>query len=283
MLGGYMRLAVLSDIHGNLTALKKCFELIDNSNIDGLVFCGDYVSDIPQSKEILEYIKQKSAEYKTWIVRGNREDYIIDYHNSNANNWTLESNNAAVLVAYNSLNEEDINYLKSMKKEEVIDIANTDKIYVTHKYRDIKYNDNFKFKFVIFGHEHNQLFFSRKGIRFFNPGSVGLPGDGFPGTSLLILEYKNKEWCPEFHHLKYDLEIPINIIRNSNINNKKVRWGDMIIKTLETANDYPGIYVEEVKKIAQFHGLSTVLEEIPSDVWKLARKNLNLEQSENKI
>ena len=272
-----MRLAVLSDIHGNLTALKRCFELIDHSNIDGLVFCGDYISDIPQSKEVLEYIKIKSKQYKTWIVRGNREDYLIDYHESPEKKWTMESNNAAILVAYQSLTEDDINDLKQIKRYEVIDIPNTDKIYVTHKYRDIKYNDKFDYKYVIFGHEHNQLFFSRKGIRFFNPGSAGLPTDGFPGTSLLILEYKNNVWCPEFYHLEYDLSIPTNIIKNSNINNETIRWGDMIIRTLKTGNDCTGLYVKEVQRIAASQGLSTVLEEIPYDIWTLARQNLNME------
>ncbi|MDD2180997.1 MAG: metallophosphoesterase family protein [Bacilli bacterium] len=272
-----MRLAVLSDIHGNLTAIKRCFEFIDNSNIDGLVFCGDYISDIPQSKEILDYIRVKSNEYKTWIVRGNREEYIINYHLSPEKNWTLESNNGAILFAYNSLNEEDINYLKRLPKYEIIDIPNTDKIYLTHRYRDIKYNDDFDYKFVIFGHEHNQLYFSTKGIRFFNPGSAGLPTDGFPGSSLLILEYKDNSWIPTFHHLEYDISIPINIIKNSNINHPNIRWGDTIIKMLQTGFDCTGEYIREVKRLAAKQGLSTILEEVPYDIWAEARKKLNLD------
>lgn len=271
-----MRLAVLSDIHGNLTALKRCFEYIDNNNIDGVVFCGDYVSDIPQSKEILDFMRYVSTKYKTWIVRGNREEYVLTYHDSPIKNWTLESNNAAVLVAYNSLNEEDLNYLRSLKKYEVVDIPNFPKIYVTHKYRDIKYSDNFEYKYVLFGHEHNQLYFSRKDIRFFNPGSVGIPCDGFPGTSLLILEYRNNNWEPHFVHLEYDISIPINIIKNSNINGETIRWGDMLIKTLETGQSWTEIYVKEVKKIAEEKGMSTVLEEIPYDIWREARKNIGL-------
>ena len=34
----------------------------------------------------------------------------------------------------------------------------------------------------------NCFFLEREFV--FNPGSAGLPTDGFPGTSLLILEYK---------------------------------------------------------------------------------------------
>ncbi|MFA5604058.1 MAG: metallophosphoesterase family protein [Bacilli bacterium] len=272
-----MKIAVLSDIHGNLEALKKCFEVIDNSNIKGVVFCGDYLSDIPQTKEVINYIKEKTLQYKTWIVRGNREDYIIDYHESDDKKWTLETNNAAVLVAHDSLNEEEHDYLKNLKKHEIINIPNTEKIYVTHKYRDIKYDENFEYKYVLFGHEHNQLYFSRKGIRFFNPGSVGIPADGFIGTSMLILEYKDNAWQPNFLQLKYDITIPIEIIKNSNINHPNIKWGSAIIKTLETGFSYTAYYVSEVKKIAAKRGNSTVLEEIPYDIWEAARKNINID------
>lgn len=276
-----MRLAVLSDIHGNLPALKRCFELIDKTKVDGLVFVGDYISDIPYSKEVLKFIKFKSKQYKTWIVSGNREEYILGYHVSPTKNWTLASNKAAVLVAYNSLDEDDINYLRMMKKYEVIDIPGTDKIYVTHKFRDIKYNDDFEYRYVIFGHEHNQLYFSQKGIRFFNPGSVGLPADGFWGASLLFLDYKNKQWNPYFCHLEYNVSEAIDKIDCSLINHENVRWGNMLIKTLKTGDNYTGMYVDEVKRLAKMRGLSTILEEMPSDIWSEARINLGLDEIED--
>ena len=51
----------------------------------------------------------------------------------------------------------------------------------------------------------------------------------------------------------------------------------MIIRTLKTGNDCTGLYVKEVQRIAASQGLSTVLEEIPYDIWTLARQNLNME------
>ncbi len=269
-----MKLAVLSDIHGNITALKCCFEFIEKQNVDGIIFCGDYISDIPQSKKVLDYIREVSNRYKTWIVRGNREDYLISYHYSTTKNWTIESNNAALLVAYNSLTDDDIKFLESMKIHEVVHINNTAPIYVTHRYRDIKYDNNFRYKNVIFGHEHNQLFFSRKGIRFFNPGSAGLPADGFPGASLMILEYIEQQWLPKFYHLNYDVSIPIKTIKNYPINHDNIKWGDMISIALLTGTDFTGNYVKEVKRLAAMNKMSTILEEIPYDIWKQARENI---------
>ena len=74
-----MRLAVISDIHGNLPALEKAFAFIDKIKIDGIIWCGDYITDILLSYEVLEFIRLKNEKYKHWIVKGNREDYIIAF------------------------------------------------------------------------------------------------------------------------------------------------------------------------------------------------------------
>ena len=39
-----MRLAVISDIHGNLFALQKAFSFIDSAHVDGIIWCGDYIT-----------------------------------------------------------------------------------------------------------------------------------------------------------------------------------------------------------------------------------------------
>ena len=41
-----MKIAVLSDIHGNHIALETCIEEIERRNIDKLIFLGDYVGEL---------------------------------------------------------------------------------------------------------------------------------------------------------------------------------------------------------------------------------------------
>lgn len=53
-----MRFAVFSDIHGNIFALEKCMEHIEKNNIDAIIWCGDYITDIPKSHEVINYIKK---------------------------------------------------------------------------------------------------------------------------------------------------------------------------------------------------------------------------------
>ena len=41
-----MKIAVLSDIHGNHVALKKCIEEIKKRGVRKLIFLGDYVGEL---------------------------------------------------------------------------------------------------------------------------------------------------------------------------------------------------------------------------------------------
>ena len=111
-----MRLAVISDIHGNLPALEKAFAFIEKIKIDGIIWCGDYVTDILLSSEVLEFIKLKNEKYKHWVIKGNREDYIIDYHNKKIDFESVDSFKSLMLT-YKSLKFEDIKYISSLPPE----------------------------------------------------------------------------------------------------------------------------------------------------------------------
>ncbi len=273
-----MKLAVLSDIHGNIFALKKCFEYIDHNNFDGIVWCGDFISDVPHSREVLDFIQLKNNEYKHWLVKGNREDYFINYHFNNQGEWSLDNNNAPLLLAYKQLTQSDLDYIKRMPSSTVVNIDGCPEIYVTHKFKEVPYlQKDFKYKYVIFGHQHNQLLFSKNNIRFFNPGSTGLPADGIKGTSLMIIEFIDNHWQPNFIHLQYDINLPINSIKNSELNNITIKWGEVLTKALLTGSDYTGIYIRGVKKRANELGLSERLEDIKPEIWNEVRERLNKE------
>ena len=62
-----MRLAVISDIHGNLPALERIFLFIDKANVDGIIWCGDYITDVLLSHEVLNFIRLKNKKYRNWI------------------------------------------------------------------------------------------------------------------------------------------------------------------------------------------------------------------------
>ena len=105
-----MRFAVFSDIHGNIFALEKCMEYIEKNNIDAIIWCGDYITDIPKSHEVINYIKKINEKYTNYMIRGNRENYIIEYHKSKNKDWNIDSRKGALLCTYNELSDDDIEF-----------------------------------------------------------------------------------------------------------------------------------------------------------------------------
>ena len=266
-----MKIALLSDIHGNLFALKECIKTLEKMNIDGIIWCGDYVTDIPLSHDTLKYIREINKQYKNWIIKGNREDYILNYHYKKNKNWTMYGNTSSLLLTYQSLTQEDIDYIESLPDELYVDIPGAPKIYLSHKP-----NRNVTCKYAIFGHVHKQYAFKNETTTFFSPGSVGLSNSGIPGAEYMIIDLKKGEWIAKKYRQSYDLSKPINCIRNSELNNVSIKWGEVLIKTLETGIDYSGNYVSIARKMAVEHGYSQQLEEIPDYIWEMARIKLGI-------
>lgn len=74
-----MDIAVLSDIHGNYIALEKCIEYAKIRDIRTFIFLGDYVGELAYPEKTMKIIYDMSAKYECHFIRGNKENYWIDY------------------------------------------------------------------------------------------------------------------------------------------------------------------------------------------------------------
>lgn len=73
-----MKIAVLADIHGNLTALQTVIDHIETWRPDQVIMAGDVVNRGPRPAECLQLVLQKQAEAGWLLVRGNHEDYVLE-------------------------------------------------------------------------------------------------------------------------------------------------------------------------------------------------------------
>jgi len=70
-----MRIAVLSDIHGNLLGLDACLaDLEGQGGADGIVVAGDLCLDGPKPKKVLQRLEEIGAT----CVRGNTDRYLSE-------------------------------------------------------------------------------------------------------------------------------------------------------------------------------------------------------------
>ena len=266
-----MRLVVISDVHGNLPALERAFDFIDKIKVDGIIWCGDYITDILLSSEVLEFVRLKNKQYKHWIIKGNREDYIINYYNGVYDNFDFIDVTGSLLLTYKSLSESDIKFISSLSDEVVVDIDGLPQIYVSHKLKS-----NSSYSYNVFGHIHKQCLFVKDDHKFINPGSIGMCASGKPGVEFALLESIDGEWSTNFYHMNYNLDYVIKYISNSDLSKCKYHWSDILIKTLKTGSDYIDCYVESSKKVAIKCGIDVKnLSDIPSKVWDFVYDRLD--------
>jgi predicted phosphodiesterase len=79
-----VKIAVISDIHGNLPALETVTADIERWQPDRVVVDGDIVNRGPLSRDCLQWVLDKQAKYGWELVRGNHEDYILECDSVNA-------------------------------------------------------------------------------------------------------------------------------------------------------------------------------------------------------
>jgi predicted phosphodiesterase len=70
-----MRIAAVSDIHGNLEALEAVLADIDTVDVDHLIFCGDTVLGAPDDKACWQRILTTGAP----VIRGNTDRYVAQF------------------------------------------------------------------------------------------------------------------------------------------------------------------------------------------------------------
>lgn len=76
-----MKVAVLSDIHGNLPALRTVVAHVDRWSPDAVIVGGDIVNRGPLSGACLELVAQRHEADGWRLLRGNHEEFVLDCGN----------------------------------------------------------------------------------------------------------------------------------------------------------------------------------------------------------
>jgi predicted phosphodiesterase len=73
-----MKMAVLSDIHGNLAALEQVIEHVQAWQPDQVVVNGDIVSRGPRSRDCFLLLLEQRRRNNWFLLKGNHEEYVLD-------------------------------------------------------------------------------------------------------------------------------------------------------------------------------------------------------------
>jgi predicted phosphodiesterase len=216
-----MKIAVLSDIHGNFPALQTIAEDIDKWQPDLVVVNGDIVNRGPLSADCLRFVAAKMRSEQWRVIRGNHEDFIIacstpvvPHHDQpDFELWRF------AYWAYKQLNGE-VQLLKSLPKKFSWVAKDGSEFRVIHA--SMKNNRDGILENSSDEHLYEQIapvpavfvtaHTHRAFIRHFNDslvvnvGAVGSPFDGDRRASYGRFTWDRSGWQAELRRLEYDTD-----------------------------------------------------------------------------
>ncbi|MDS0525317.1 metallophosphatase family protein [Clostridium sp. SHJSY1] len=228
-----MKLAIISDVHGNLYALRKVLEDIDDQNVDLTVCLGDLVGYGPHPNEVVSMIKRRNIP----CIKGNYDASVVDgdftyIRETNINSFSLP-------WAVNEVRAANKYYLDNLPTSMTFDF-NKKKIKLVHgspnavnEYlleddeNTAKVMESLEEDVLICAHTHIPSVKSFGSKLFINDGSVGKPKIGTPESTYCILDIDNSGSVkPIIRHVSYELN---GLIKEM----KMLNFPDALIRSFE--------------------------------------------------
>ena len=279
-----MRLAVLSDIHGNYIALQKCMSYIETQGIDTLILLGDYIGELAYPQSTMELLYQLQERYHCIFIRGNKEEYWLDYRTKGVH-WAqnCESTIGILRYAYENLTDRDLNFFEGMETTREMVIDQLPKIVICHGSPE-RINEDLtpdrensfasirrcKADYILCGHTHVQSIFTVDQKTVWNPGTVGLPYHSNGKTQFMLLNGKGKSWQTELVSLPYDADRVIADMQEERLFERAPYWSkitEIALRTSEISHTHILLRAMELCKLES--GICR-WPQIPEIYWKRA-------------
>lgn len=277
-------IAVLSDVHGNYEALKTCIKYISDKGIKTLVFLGDYTGELAYPKRTMQYIYELKEQYECYFIKGNKEDYWLNYEASGETGWKdWDSTTGSLLYTYNRLTKKDMDFYKSLSHVLKLEFVGFPAITFCHgspnKANEKLLPDNDKTfnimknsdtDIIICGHTHVQGKLIHSGRFLYNAGAVGVPLYSDGKSQFLILHGENGEWTPEFISLNYDSDKVIRELYEDKLDEHAPAWCRISAELLKNGRVPHGRVLARAMKLCEEDTGSCIWPDVPEYYWQQA-------------
>ncbi len=288
--------AVLSDIHGNHSALQACIDVCMGRGITNFVLLGDYVTDCPYPQKTLEKIYVLKQYFNTLIIRGNREEYLIDYKNQGAGNWRKGSASGSLLYTYENLTGKDFDFFESLPNYGIYQIKgfpgfeychgsplNTSELMFREKRNTKKVLAHLKTEVLLHGHNHIQDTYVYRGKKAVNPGSVGIPWYYDGKTQFCIIHGSNKGWEEEYIQIDYNRKEILKEFKESGLSSIAPAWAAVTMHTIRTGVDLNQTVLLRAMRLCEQERGAVRWPNIPEKYWAIALKENNIDLNGKEI
>jgi putative phosphoesterase len=207
-----MRIALLSDIHGNLLALDACLaDLESQGGADAVIVAGDLCLDGPKPKKVLQRLEEIGAG----CIRGNTDRYLSE------DGETFEPVEAAQIAwTRRDIGERWLSWLKDLPfalrigedDNQLLVVHANPKTDDEHIWPDADEQELERLvgeesaTAIAFGHLHIPFVRMWRGKMLVNVSSAGLPKDGDPRACYAIFTERGGGWQVKHRRVAFDVK-----------------------------------------------------------------------------
>jgi putative phosphoesterase len=214
------RVAVITDVHSNLSSLEAALEAIERASVD-VVYCGgDLVGYGPRPNEVCRLVAARGIP----TIYGNY-DYAIgrdleDCGCAYRDEHDRELGEQSVAWTLEHTDQRSKDFMRGLPFDLRFDLGES-RVRLVHgsprKVNEYLFEDKPARTFeriaagadcdvLVFGHTHQPWIGEYGDVLFVNCGSVGKPKDGDPRASFALLGLDDGEVVADIHRVEYDAE-----------------------------------------------------------------------------
>lgn len=279
-----MKIAVLSDIHGNYIALQKCVDFVLDKDIDIFIFLGDYVGELAYPQKTMEIIYFLKEKYNCFFIKGNKEDYWLNYQSNGEKGWNeCDSTTGSLYYTYNNLTQKDLDFFEALSHKAELEFEGLPAITICHgslqranekllpnNEKTIAIMEENASSYILCGHSHVQGIIEHNGKLVLNAGAVGVSLHGGGKAQFMILEGALQKWNYEFISLEYDVEKVIEDLHISGLVKKAPAWCKVSENLLRTGEISHGTVLAKAMELCRNELGECNWPNVPEKYWDLA-------------
>ncbi len=227
-----MRIAIISDIHGNLTALEAVLQDLEQQPpVDQLIIAGDLCLNGPYPREALQRVQSLDCP----VIQGNTDMEIVTQAPDKG-----EKKRTTVGWTREQIGVGGIDYLASLPFSHHIPNPRGSDLLIVHA-NPLNLEDaifpnasdselerfmselDSRIGVLAFGHLHIAYTRRWRHLLLVDVGSCGIPRDEDHRASYAILDWQDDDWQAEIRRIHYDVEAVVKQLKACGMPNPEKR------------------------------------------------------------
>lgn len=242
-----MKIAVLSDIHGNIVALEEAIKDAKNQGVEEFIVLGDIITDLPITDEIIDKVKDLTS----YVIKGNREQYILQYEQTKDDKHWKTLQNKSVICYYDYMREDNKEYIRNLPDQLKLEFEGvkimavhgspysiTELLYFNTPLMDKVFSD-LQEDILIYGHNHKLAEYEKRDDKIvLQVGTLGMHNNSIGMPQYSILECKNGKVNIEIRNVNYSREkLKDKIKKDGGVYPEAKVWQNLCYTTLLGSKD----------------------------------------------